>query len=316
MIRVLILGATGYIGSALAQSLLRSGQYTVYGLARNEAKAKQLAAAEIIPVIGSVTDSSAYINLIAHENINVVVDSAGANQESAKILEDLIKAGKERLQKGGAKLGFVYTSGIWVHGSSHDRVSDLDVVGTEHSKSQPPAMVAWRPQVERDVLAARDVLDTMIVRSALVYGREHGIWTGLFAPILEAVKQGKTEIQVPIEPTSWAGLIHVDDTAFGIHCAVEKLPLISGTGVYPIFDLVSSVEPMSIIFETVAKLMGFKGKVNLVAVKDNYYTKAMETSVNEDSPRAQQFLGWQPKRKGFVANLDVYVRAFMAAQAK
>ncbi len=62
MLRVLILGATGYIGSALAGSLLRSGQYTVYGLGRSEAKAKQLAVAEIIPVIGSVSNSKAYID--------------------------------------------------------------------------------------------------------------------------------------------------------------------------------------------------------------------------------------------------------------
>ncbi len=63
MLRVLILGTTGYIGSALAGSLLCSGQYTFYGLARSEAKAKQLAVAEIVPVIGSVSKSKAHIDL-------------------------------------------------------------------------------------------------------------------------------------------------------------------------------------------------------------------------------------------------------------
>lgn len=37
---VLVLGATGYIGLPFAQSLLRSGNYTVYGLARSPEKGK------------------------------------------------------------------------------------------------------------------------------------------------------------------------------------------------------------------------------------------------------------------------------------
>ena len=142
MTRILLIGATGYVGSALASELLRSGSHTVYGLARSEAKATQLAAKEIIPVIGSVTDSKAYISLIKTAQIHIVVDCAGANDGSAQILKDLIEAGKQRLKAGGAKLGFVYCSGMWVHGSSFEQISDLDPVGTVHAKAQPPGLVA------------------------------------------------------------------------------------------------------------------------------------------------------------------------------
>jgi nucleoside-diphosphate-sugar epimerase len=38
MPRILIVGATGYIGQALALDLLRSGNYEVYGIARSEVK--------------------------------------------------------------------------------------------------------------------------------------------------------------------------------------------------------------------------------------------------------------------------------------
>lgn len=190
MPRILILGATGYIGSALASSLLRA-DHTVYGLARTSSKATQLARLEIIPVLGSAQDSDAYIKLIKTAHIDIVVDCAGANQESAKILSDVEGAGRERLTQGGAKLGFVYTSGTWVHGSSQERCSDLDPVGTEDAKAKPPRLVAWRPQMERSVLNARDVLDTVVVRPALVYGREHAVWSSFFGPVLEAAKSGK-----------------------------------------------------------------------------------------------------------------------------
>lgn len=62
MPRILIIGATGYVGSALAGELLRSGGYTVYGLARNPNKAKQLAAKEIILVTGSVSGTASYLS--------------------------------------------------------------------------------------------------------------------------------------------------------------------------------------------------------------------------------------------------------------
>ena len=210
MPRILLIGATGYVGSALASELLRSGLHTVYGLARSPAKATELAAKEVIPVLGSVADSAAYLSLIKTAQIHIVVDCAGANDGSAKILTDLVEAGKTRLKAGGAKLGFVYCSGMWVHGSSFERISDLDPVGTADAKAPPARMVAWRPQLEREILASRDVLDVAIVRPAQIYGRDHGLWTPLFGPILEATKSDKKSIQLPLDPHGRPCLIHVE----------------------------------------------------------------------------------------------------------
>ena len=210
MPRILIIGATGYLGSALASELLKSGNHYVYGLARNSSKATQLAAKEIIPVIGSVTDSAAYLSLIKTAGIHIVVDTAGANDGSAKILEDLVTAGKERLREGGPKLGFVYTSGMWVHGSSYDPISDLDPVGQAGAKSQPPRMVAWRPQLERQILAVREVLDAMILRPAMMYGRESTFWGPFFGPIVEAAKSNAKTVGIPLDPNSMPALAHVE----------------------------------------------------------------------------------------------------------
>ena len=210
MPRVLIIGATGYVGSALAGELLRSGNHSIYGLARNAAKASQLATKEIIPVIGSVTESASYLSLIRTAKIHIVVDCAAAYDGSTTILKDLIAIGKERLQEGGPKLGFIYTSGMWVHGSSPDQVSDLDPVGVVGSKARPPKMVAWRPQLEQDILAARDILDVLVLRPAQTYGRESTFWTSYFGAILEAAKGNKKSVQIPFESTSRPALAHVE----------------------------------------------------------------------------------------------------------
>lgn len=181
--------------------------------------------------------------------------------------------------------------------------------------SDPPRLAAWRVQMEKDVLAVTDVLDVVVVRPALLYGREHSIWSMFFAPILAAAKAGADHVRLPIHELSLPGLCHVDDAASGLQAAVEIVAQISGRGVYPVFDLVTSVESMRIIFGAAAHILGFKGKVELIgAGEDEPFPEAMQTSFNGSSGRAKQILGWESKRIGFAANIQVYVPAFVAAQ--
>jgi len=75
MVNVLVVGATGYIGRNLSQSLVRSGNHRVYGLARTEEKAKELVAEEVIPVRGSISDNAVLEEAIENFRISVVCDS-------------------------------------------------------------------------------------------------------------------------------------------------------------------------------------------------------------------------------------------------
>ncbi|MCJ1384094.1 hypothetical protein MMC17_007210 [Xylographa soralifera] len=320
MSKVLILGATGYIGQALALSLLRSGLFTVYGLARSASKARSLSALEIIPVLGSASDSAGYVSLIASAHIDIVVDAAGANRESAQILADVKRAGAERLAAAAAqgvrspKLGFIYTSGMWVHGSSMEAVNDLDPVGVAAARTQPPPLVAWRPRMEQDVLGAADVLDTMVVRPALLYGGAGAIWSSLLGPLQASVQSRAAVARVPAEADSMPALIHVEDVARGLRAAVEKLPLLAGTGVYPVFDLVTSQESMRLLLEEAAKVLGFDGKVELVGAQGDAFAEAMSVSLNGSGARARMLLGWEPRRVGMLKGVDVFVKAWLAAQ--
>jgi hypothetical protein len=62
-----------------------------------------------------------------------------AFSDSKYVLEDLQRAGKERLDRAAAagakspKLDYIYGSGIWVHGSSAARVTDLSPVEVPHA---------------------------------------------------------------------------------------------------------------------------------------------------------------------------------------
>ena len=312
MVNVLVIGATGYIGQTLTQSLIRSGIHRVYGLARTAEKAQGLIRDEVIPILGSISDSAELVRSIDAFHINVVVDVAGADHGSYVLLELLKPIGKNRIDTHGPKLGFIYTSGTWVHGSSNAQVNDLMPVGQPNSPTPPAKLVAWRTKMEQEVLATSDVLDVMVVRPALVYGRSNAIWTSLLQPLYSAAQSGATSASVAAEPNSRPGLVHVDDVGLGLHCAVEKLALISGTGVYPVFDLATSQESMKDILEAAATEFGFKGTVKLAGVGDDLFANAMCTSANICSGRAKTILGWEPKRLGFVGNMDISARAWVA----
>ena len=330
MPHILILGATGTIGNALAQSLVRSGDHTVYGLARSLAKAKGLAIQEIVPVLGSVQEPQGFLSLLEQRpEISVVVDAAAVYGESASLLKLIAEAGKKRLAKynevgvpAGPKLGYVYVSGMWVHGSSHRTVSDQNpFVGTSADATPPVNMVAWRPEIERQVLAPeiRSVLDTAVVRAALTFGGAAAIWTGPLASLLQAARaepQPPTA-QVQLDPFATAALVHVDDVASGIHAVIEKLPLLAASGVYPIFDLMSQVESIQAIMQAAARVFGFKGTVELVGpAEGDVVSEAIGASVVADSGKARTLLGWSPKRKGFLLGIDVYAQAWLAGFEK
>lgn len=320
MVNVLVVGATGYIGQALCQSLIRSGNHRVFGLARTPEKATSLAKSEVIPILGSIAENAKLIEALSAHHINVVVDVAGANKESHDLLALLKKVGAERLKAASdanvriPKLGFIYGSGIWVHGSSNAPVNDLMPVGVLDAPNAPPEIVAWRPELEQAVLAASDVLDVMVIRPALVYGRTSAIWSILFGPIYDAAQQGSASASVAADPESRPGLVHVGDVAAGFHAAVDKLPLISGTGVYPIFDLVTSQESMRDILTSVGKELGFKGTVDLTGYGSDLFAKALSTSANGSGGRAKTLLGWEPTRIGFVQSMDIYAKAWLASK--
>lgn len=319
MTKVLILGATGYVGKRLAETLVRSGQHKVYGIARSEAKAKTLSLAEVTPVICAdpVNEPAAYMSVVRDRHIDVIVDVAGVHQDSLKFLDHAKTIGRERLESyaasgiKGPKLGFIYCSGTWVHGSSDQPVNDLNIVGPT-AVTPPTALVSWRVDVENTILSSSDVLDVAVLRPALIYGHENTIWTPFILPLLHAARSGTLKpVNIPLQADARPALVHVDDVATGFQKAIENLSLINSTSVYPVFDLITSQESMSEIFTSMASAWGYKGELKLVGYGDDLFAEAMSTTLRGSSSRAKQLLGWQPTRTaGYVADIDLYAAAF------
>ncbi|KAG8686725.1 hypothetical protein FRC08_012351, partial [Ceratobasidium sp. 394] len=93
MPRILVIGANGYIGNALALSLVRSGDHTVWGVTRTQDKARSLAVQEITPVLcpDPTNAGNAWHDVVRKQHIDIVVDASSSGPGVLKFL-DAVKA--------------------------------------------------------------------------------------------------------------------------------------------------------------------------------------------------------------------------------
>ncbi|EAW14099.1 NAD-dependent epimerase/dehydratase family protein [Aspergillus clavatus NRRL 1] len=319
MPNVLILGGSGYLGFSIAKSLLRSGNHTVWGTARSPEKARLLLQNEVHPIEDDITDPVQLATLITQHSIDVVVDSTSAFEQAGQILQGVLDAATARrdtLKKEnivGPKLGYVYCSGLWVHGSPSSRVSDLSPVGSAQSKGKPATPVAWRPAHEQAILASRDVLDVAIMRPGTMYGRTSWVMDTWWGCLLAAKKSGSEEtIQVPADFTARTGMVHVDDAAAAFHAAIDRLD--SRLGAWPVFDLVTETIGIQEIMEAAKETLGIKARLEYTGTHGNPFLEALSLVSRSDASRARTVLGWEPRRREFILNLPVYLKAWEASQ--
>lgn len=332
MPNVLIIGGTGFLGQALGLALLRTGNYTVFGTARSADKAKTLVDQEIIPVEGEVTDPEVLTKAIDDHHIDTVIDVSQAYEQAGTILHAVVEAAKTRaasLAREGAvgpKLGFIYTSGAWVHGSpGTTRVSDTWVPGTSAHPARPAAAVAgWRPAHEQAVLAAREVLDVAILRPATVYGRASWVLGTWFGPLLGGGGGGvdasaglgqhvvPSVVQIPADAGAATGMVHVDDLAAAYVAAVDRL---GALGAWPVFDVGAETLPVRALITAAAGILGVDAaRIEYVGTMGNSFLEALSLVSNVDYSRARIVLGWTPRRKYVLQNLSVIVAAWKSAQ--
>ncbi|KZO95517.1 NAD(P)-binding protein [Calocera viscosa TUFC12733] len=290
--KVLILGATGFIGLPIAQGFVRNG-HEVYGSTRQQAKAASLAAEEILPLVGDAWKSKA-------AEMDVIIDCASAGPGATEYLEIAAAASRERGEN--YKITYIYASGTWVHGNYENRNYGL---ADERSPPKTPAeLTAWRPAVERTILSHPDV-NGVVIRPALLYGKT----MSLLEPMFKAAMTGNLEWYGT--PRGRYSLIHGDDLADLFVRVGEAGAICKGLT----FDGANSQsESVEDILTTLARVAG---------LKDYSYRKpatafevAMCTSGISRPSLARSLFGWVPKKIGLVDGMHIYYTTYVASQNK
>ncbi|HEY7290291.1 MAG TPA: NAD-dependent epimerase/dehydratase family protein [Vicinamibacterales bacterium] len=178
--RIFLTGATGYIGAAVLDALVRGG-HDVTALVRNSEKAREVAKRGAHPVIGNLAETESYRAAADAQDGYVHAAYDGRSGRGPAIdqtaLETIIAAAKRPRTAGSttpATRFIIYTSGVWILGQTREPA-------TEDAPINPIATASFRPAHERLVLdAAGDGLRTIVVRPGVVYGRGEGIVGDMF----------------------------------------------------------------------------------------------------------------------------------------
>ena len=178
--RIFLTGATGYIGSAVLDALLRAG-HDVTALVRNSEKARGVAHRGAHPVIADLSEPESFKAAADGQDgyIHTAFDArSGQGPAIDRIVLETILAAAKRPRTAGAtphaRRFVIYTSGVWVLGRSPEPA-------TEDAPINPVNHVSWRPQHEQMVVDAySDRLRTIVVRPGVVYGSGSGIVGDLF----------------------------------------------------------------------------------------------------------------------------------------
>lgn len=269
--RVFMTGATGYIGSAVAHELARTGHEVVALAHRQEAEAG-LRAVGFEPVAGDLRSPGGWLHHL-HEADAVIHAGNTGGADAAETDEAATEAIVERLE--GTDKALVYTSGVWVVGDTRGRTAD------ENAPTRSIEVVGWRPSLEARVkaAAARGVR-TVVVRPGIVFGRGGGI-PGM-------LKRGELPIVGSGEQV-WP-LVHVDDLAVLYRLAVERAP--GGSVLHGVSHHATMTQ--------VARAVGVEDlrEVPLTEAREalGSFADALALDQRVASETTRQLTGWEPAR--------------------
>ncbi len=293
--RVFVLGATGYVGSAVAGALGEAG-HEVVGLARSEDSADRLKDSGFEAVVGDLRRPESFSRAV-RESETVVYAAAPEGTDAADVDRGAVESILDELHGTGRT--FVYTSGGWVIGSTGGKVAD------EESPVDPPPGMEWRPAVEELVLSAAGErgVRTFVVRPALVYGAGGGVVGELVG---WARDYGTARYVEPPDRECFWTLVHREDLGRFYARLVEetgvpgeKLLLLVGSGPFLARGISAAAGRTAGVGSEVEAWPLEEAREDLGS-----YADSLALSQKLSGARAEALLGWKPTAPSVFEELE------------
>ncbi|MFF5077152.1 NAD-dependent epimerase/dehydratase family protein [Actinoplanes sp. NPDC000266] len=277
--KILLAGATGYIGSALLPALVTAG-HSVTALVRDETKALAVRGKGAATVVGDITDRALVTQLASAADAVVTVASPGG----ASSKDDETAFAEAVLEGLGSGKTFVRTGGIWVHGPG---------VIDEDTPRDAPALTAWREAVDTRVLRAPGIR-SILIEPGIVYGHGGGIPT-------VAVAAARAGTFVGPGTQHWT-TVHVDDLAELYVAALERAEPGSA-----FFGVGGDNPTTREIGEAVARRLGLQGvgpeTAESLVRRLGLFGEALLLDQQATGEKARTVLSWKPSRPSLLEDI-------------
>eukprot|EP00956_Cyclotella_meneghiniana_P027936 scaffold64050_cov37-Cyclotella_meneghiniana.AAC.1 len=277
MTGVLIVGASGYIGKAVASACRRDG-YTVYAQSRNASKTQEFSKEEFIPLICDPTDANALATVIPH--CQFVIDCTSVIMDGEKIPNACLEA--IRLCEVHKDKHYIFTSGLLVYGDVPGQL-----VNEEMPRKHP--MLGGRIEIEDVLLNPSMDVKCTVLRPGFVYGKSGG---GVATSML-FMQQQQSEGIIPIggNPQRRWSWVHIDDLAEAYVSVIHRTKMTAGRA----YDLAENFGPT---YEEVkvaaAKAMGGGDLKIEYSEAEHVLDVISNVTVVITGKRARDELGWVP----------------------
>ena len=286
--RILVTGASGWIGSAVVPELISAG-HRVLGLARKDASAKAVADLGAEVLRGDLNDVDALragaidSDGVIHLAFVVPSISEAATRTDAQAVETfattLAGTGKPLVISGGT----LVTPGR---------------VATERDELIAAGPIAARITTMRAALAAADTgvrsCLVMLPRSVHGEGERHG-----FVPQLIATARTKGVSGYIGDGASRWPAVHVKDAASLYRLAIEHAP--AGSVLNAVAD---EGVPVRQIAEAIGRHLNLPAKALPAAEFQGMLVRLLSTDMPASSTITQELLGWKPTHPNLIEDIE------------
>ncbi len=276
--KVVLTGATGFIGSHVLEDLLKHG-HEVTALVRDAAQADAVAARGATPAVVDLYDAPTVARLLGDADGAVHTASPGdatsANLDSA-VVDAVIDA------FAGTGKPYLQISGLWIYGANPSI--------TEASAFNAPALVSWKEPIERRVLGATDMRGVVIV-SSVAYGDGGGGIPGL---LLGSPRDDAGNlIMLGTGQQHWS-TVHAADLADFFRRVLEdesaRGRYVIGNGVNP--TVAELTQAAAVAADAPGAVPGSDDEAR--ARLGDYFAEVLLLDQGTDTARARAELGWYP----------------------
>lgn len=297
--KVLVTGATGFVGRAVSQALLEQ-EHEVTAFVRTPSKAKDLEAAGASLAVGDMLEPASYRDLVAEVDVAIHAAQQGVSGRLARKKMSRIRLADELMTETlaqaclahGKKL--IYTSGCFNYGDHGARWI------TEETPPNPSPLGEGHHAVAARLLGLHknEGLRVTILAPGFVYGAG-----GLFkASFYDTMQKG--QLRVFGKGENYWSPIHVDDLAQAYVRAAEGA---HGGGAHDgeTFNIVDD-EPLTLraLADALTDAAG-KPRVGTIPplllklMIGGPLVNSLVTSFRVKNEKAKQALGWSPQYRSF-----------------